>query len=175
MPHFEYKPAKFHFTEHQIRKIKHGEGVRVAHHQIGAGPHTLFLHPHMHHKLSLNHAKGMGMDLMVGPDELYHTVESGIAGTGIWDTIKAGFNKYVKPVLGGIGDAVAYANPELAPLREGIRGLTGVGLHKKYHKKHEHEHEYEHEHEHEHEHKHEHHKKKAHKKRVSKHGNGLFL
>lgn len=135
----EYKPAKFHFTEAQIHKIKHGHGVRVAHHQVGHGPHTLLLHPHQHHKLSMNHAKGKGMDLAIAPGELEATIESGIEGTGIWDSIKSGFNKYVKPVLSGVGDAIAYSNPELAPLREGIRGITGVGLHNKTHHKHEHE------------------------------------
>ncbi len=176
MPHFEYKPAKFHFTEPQIHKIRNGHSVRVAHHQVGKGPHTLFLHPHMHHKLSLNHAKGQGMDLMVGPDELEHTIDSGIQGTGIWDTLKSGFNKYVKPVISGVADAVAYSNPELAPLREGIRGFTGVGL--RHRKKHHHEeHEHHHHEENEHHHKeHEHHHKKHHKHaRVSKRGNGLYL
>ena len=180
----EYKPAKFHFTEAQIHKIKHGHGVRVAHHQIGKGPHTLFLHPMQHHKLSMNHAKGKGMDLAVTDGELEHTIESGIAGTGIWDTIKSGFNKYVKPVLSGVGDAIAYANPELAPLREGVRSITGVGL--KHHseglhhevegsKMHHAKHHNKHEHKHEHEHDHKEHHKKVHKKRITKHGNGLYL
>lgn len=187
----EYKPAKFHFTEAQIHKIKHRHGVRVAHHQIGKGPHTLFLHPHVHHKLSMNHAKGKGMDLAVTDGELAHTIESGIEGTGIWDSIKSGFNKYVKPVLSGVGDAIAYANPELAPLREGVRGLTGVGLkhsngfavgdlrsHAKHHAKKEHPHEHHYGNYDSEKHRNEEHhvmNKKAHKKRITKHGNGLYL
>jgi hypothetical protein len=166
MPHkIEYKPAKFHFTDKQIHKIKKREGVRVAHHQIGKGPHVLFLHPHQHHKLSMNHAKGKGMDLAVTDGELMHTIESGIAGTGIWDNIKSGLStawKYAKPVVSGIGDAIAYSNPELAGIREGVRNITGVGLKHKHHHK-----EYEHMLHHEHEH--------HHKKRVTKKGNGLYL
>jgi len=167
----EYKPAKFHFNETQLRKIASGHGVRVAHHQIGKGPHTLMLHPMQHHKLSMNHSKGKGMDLMITPGEMQSTVESGIEGTGIWDTIKDGLSsvwKYVKPVLSGVGDAIAYTNPELAPLREGVRGITGVGLHKhhKHHKHRSHSEEREMHHEA---------PKKHHRKRVSKHGNGLYL
>jgi hypothetical protein len=130
----DYKPAKFHFTDVQIHKIKHGHGVRVSHHQVGKGPHTLMLHPHQHHKLSMNHAKNKGMDLAITPGEMSATIESGIEGTGVWDSIKNGLStvwKYVKPVVSGIGDAIAYTNPELAPLREGVRSITGVGLKKK--------------------------------------------
>ena len=181
----EYKPAKFNFTEQQIHKIKHGHGVRVSHHQIGHGPHVLFLHPHQHHRLSLNHSKGKGMDLMITDGELAHTINSGVQGTGIWDSIKSGFNKYVKPVLSTIGDiganALSYTNPELAPVIQGVRGgvknLTGVGLkHHPHHNKH-HAHESR---EDMHEGKHMLHHEMKHmgrhkKKRITKHGNGLYL
>jgi len=185
--HSEYKPARFHFSEAQLHKIHKGHKVRLAHHQIGTGPHTLFLHPVQHHKVSMAHSKGKGVDIAVSDGELMHTIESGAQGTGIWDTIKSGFNKYVKPVLSGVGDAIAYANPELAPLREGVRGLTGVGLthhkhkvhHKKPHKKH-HKHAYESDtSSSESEYEHEHHrvskpKRKVHHKKT-KHGSGIYL
>jgi hypothetical protein len=145
----EYKPAKFHFEDVQIEKIKKGHPVRIKHHQIGKGPHTLLLHPLQHHKLSIAHSKGKGMVLHITDGELHHTKHSELEGTGIWNTIKSGFNKYVKPILSGVGDAIAYSNPELAPIREGIRGLTGVGL--------------------------EHNEHKHHKKRITKNGNGLYL
>ena len=163
----QYKPARFELSEHQIHKIKHGHKVRLAHHQIGKGPHTLFLHPLQHDKVATAHAKGKGVDLIVSDGEMEHTVHSGAEGTGIWDTIKSGFKKYVKPILGGIGDAIAYSNPELAPIREGVRSLTGVGLH---HPHHPHHMKAEH---------HAHHEahKKGHKKghKRMKHGNGLYL
>ncbi len=181
--HSHYKPARFHFTEAQIKKIHKGHKVRLGHHQIGKGPHTLFLHPVQHQKVSQAHAKGKGIDLSISDGELMHSINSGVEGTGIWDTIKSGFNKYVKPVLSGVGDAIAYANPELAPLREGVRGLTGVGLmhhhkkaHKKAHKKHKKHYESDSSSssESEEEHHHKKHRKKAHKKH-SKRGSGLYL
>ena len=82
------------------------------------------------------HAKGSGVDMIVSDGELMHSINSDMEGTGIWDSIKAGFNKYVKPVLSTVGDvaanALSYTNPELAPVIQGIRGgvrdLTGVGI-----------------------------------------------
>lgn len=131
-----YKPARFDLSDTQISKIHKGHKVRLAHKQIGKGPHTLFLHPLQHQKISMAHAKGSGVDMVVSDGELMHTINSGMDGTGIWDSIKAGFNKYVKPVLSTVGDvaanALSYTNPELAPVIQGIRGgvrdLTGVGL-----------------------------------------------
>lgn len=181
--HSHYKPARFHFTEPQIKKIHKGQKVRLGHHQIGTGPHILFLHPVQHQKVSQAHAKGKGVDISISDGELMHSIDSGVEGTGIWDTIKSGFNKYVKPVLSGVGDAIAYANPELAPLREGVRGLTGVGLmhhHKKARKKAPKKHKKHYESdsssssESEEEHHHKKHRKKAHKKH-SKRGSGLYL
>jgi len=131
-----YKPARFDLSDTQIDKIHKGHKVRLAHKQIGKGPHTLFLHPLQHQKISMAHAKGSGVDMIVSDGELMHSINSDMEGTGIWDSIKAGFNKYVKPVLSTVGDvaanALSFTNPELTPLiqgvREGVRGLTGVGL-----------------------------------------------
>lgn len=167
--HSKYEPAKFHFTEDQIRKIHKGHKVRLGHHQMGKGPHVLLLHPLQHQKLSMAHHKGKGSDLHVSDGELAATINSGLQGTGIWDTIKEGLSsvwKYVKPVLSGVGDAIAYSNPELMPLREGIRGVTGVGL--KKNKKHR---EYESDSDDDYERKPKHCKKKTTKKR----GSGLYL
>ena len=136
--HHSYKPAKFHFTDSQIQKIKKGHNkLRLAHNQIGKGPHTLMLHPMQHEKVSQAHRRGKGVDIIVSPGELHHSMHSGMHGTGIWDSIKNGLStvwQYAKPVLGAVGDAIAYSNPELAGLREGVRGLTGVGLKKHKHK-----------------------------------------
>lgn len=129
--HHPYKPARFHLTDTQIQKIKRGHNkLRLAHHQIGKGPHTLMLHPMQHEKVSQAHRRGKGVDIIVSPGELHHSMQGG----GIWDSIKSGLSsvwKYAKPILSGIGDAISYSNPELAPLRESVRGLTGVGLKKK--------------------------------------------
>jgi len=179
--HSKYEPAKFHFTEGQIKKIHKGHKVRLGHHQIGTGPHTLMLHPLQHKLISAAHHKGKGSDLHVSDGELAASINSGLHGTGIWDSIKNGLSsvwKYVKPALGAVGDAIAYSNPELAPLREGVRSITGVGIkHKKAHHKH-HKHKKHHEYdssseEEEYEHKHKHHKKKSHHKKS--HGGGLYL
>lgn len=181
--HHHYKPAKFHFSDAQLHKIKKGHKVRLQHHQIGEGPHTLFLHPMQHEKVSAAHRKGKGVDMIISEGEMHHTMESGAQGTGIWDTIKSGlstaWNKVGKPVLSGIGDAIAYSNPELAPIREGVRNLTGVGLHGKKHtaKKHHEMHHYDSsdsEMHHAHK-KHPAHKKHHKHKKHPKHGNGLYL
>ena len=154
MKHFEHKPAKFHFTEKQIEKIMRGHPVRVAAHQIGKGPHTLLLHPVQHHKISMAHAKGKGTELHVSPGEMRETIESGMEGTGIWDSIKNFFSKNgtaILDTLQTVGKAVA---PEFAPeidlARSAARTLTGKGLTHAHHTK-------------------------AKRPRVSKHGNGLYL
>ena len=80
---------------------------------------------------------------MVSDGELMHSINSDMEGTGVWDNVKAGFNKYVKPVLSTVGDHLAnslsYSNPSMAPLIQGIRGgvrdLTGVGVSGKKSKK----------------------------------------
>lgn len=135
--HHHYKPASFHFTEPQLHKLAHGHKVRVKHSQVGGGkPHTIMLHPVQHDKVLRAHRAGKGVDLVISDGEWHHTHHSGAQGTGIWDDIKSGFNKYVKPVLSTVGDTVAnslsYTNPEMAGLiqgvRKGVKDLTGVGM-----------------------------------------------
>jgi len=192
MRHFQYKPAKFHFTDHQVKKILNGQSVRLQHHQIGTGSHILLLHPVQHHKISKAHAKNSGSDLHVSNGELHATIHSGIAGTGFWDVLKDGaswlWNNVAKPVLGVAGDAGAselkniassvpivgqLAGPLIDKGREALKSTTGIGLHHKKGKKMHHPHK--HLHEHEHEHHMIHHNAKTPKKRIHKHGNGLYL
>lgn len=140
--HQTHHEVHMNIPHHKLKKLAHGHRIQLEHHELSHGPHHLVLHHETAKKLHTARASHKGM--RIGP--LTH--EEIHASGSLWDTIKTGFNKYVKPVLSGIGDAVAYANPELAPLREGVRNITGVGLkhHKKHHMHHEH-------HEHSHIHK----------------------
>lgn len=131
-----------HATHHEIhmniphdklKKLAHGHRIQLTHHEISHGPHHFTLHHETAKKIHSARVTHKGM--RIGP--LTH--EEIHASGSLWDSIKSGFNKYVKPVLSGVGDALAYANPELAPLREGVRSITGVGL-KKHHEHHAHVH-----------------------------------
>lgn len=183
--HHSYKPARFHFTPHQLHKVRKGHKVRLAHHQIGKGPHTLFLHPVQHHKVSLAHAKGKGVDLIVSDGELGHTIDSGAEGTGffgdLWDGVKkAGTWLKDSGVASAVADALqpvaaTVIGPKGAELaRKVLKGTTGVGLkqhHKKGQKKVVRKHIVEYETESEPEMHHKTHHKKTHRKV----GNGLYL
>ena len=129
----QHEPIHILLSKNQIHKIKRGEQIQIPHHNISHHQGFKFtkLHPENLAKLrkAYHHKKGVRLHLA------HHELE----GTGLWDDIKAVFNKYVKPVLSTVGDTVAnalsYTNPELAPVIQGIRGgiknVTGVGLHNK--------------------------------------------
>ena len=131
-----YKPAKLDLTTKQIQSMTKGKAVRLSHNQLGKGDKTILLHPENHIKLTKAYMSGKGCCLTIAPGEVMATQESQLEGSGFFDTLKAGFNKYVKPVLSTVGDvaanALSYTNPEMAPLIQGIRGgvrdLTGVGV-----------------------------------------------
>ncbi len=117
-------------TPYQVRKLRTGHQVSLTAKQLkgeaasGAVKHKLKVHHETHKRLMKAKRDNKGSRLQMGQHELQ---QSG----SLWDTIKSGLSsvwKYAKPVLSGIGDAVSYANPELVPLREGVRKLTGVGI-----------------------------------------------
>ena len=130
--HSSHHAVHLNLPHHKLKKLAHGHRVQLEHHELTHGKHHIMMHHLEHTKLLHSRKHGKGMRLGPLSHEEIH------ASGSLWDTIKTGFNKYVKPVLSGVGDAIAYANPELAPLREGVRSITGVGLthHKKHHKKH---------------------------------------
>ena len=131
-----YKPATVDFTTKQIEQMVKGKPVRLNHSQIGKGKQVILLHPENHIKLSKAYQAGRGCNIHIADGEIQATHNSSMDGTGFFDTLKEGFNKYVKPVLSTVGDvaanALSYTNPEMAPLIQGIRGgvrnLTGVGM-----------------------------------------------
>jgi len=185
--HHQYKAASFHFTPHQLHKVRKGHKIRLGHHQVGKGPHTLFLHPVQHHKVSLAHAKGKGVDLIVSDGELGHTIDSGVEGTGIWSDIGDAALKGLKWLGGQALDGIAQGtkgllgdstlgNKAVDFVRKGVKDATGVGLvkPKKAHRRVVHKKVVEYETESESEHpKHKVQHKKVHHK--SKRGNGLYL
>lgn len=123
--HATHKEVHMNIPSEKLKKLAKGHRIQLSHSEISHGPCHFTLHHETAKKLHSARACGKGM--RVGP--LTH--EEIHASGSLWDTIKTGFNKYVKPVLSGVGDAIAYANPELAPLREGVRNITGVGIAKK--------------------------------------------
>jgi len=130
MKHQTHHEVHMNIPHHKLKKLAHGHRIQLEHHELSHGPHHLMLHHETAKKLHTARASHKGM--RIGP--LTH--EEIHASGSLWDSIKSGFNKYIKPVLSGVGDAIAYANPELAPLREGVRSITGVGIKHKKHKKH---------------------------------------
>lgn len=123
----DLKEIDVSLSPYQVRKLRAGHQVSLSAKQLkgeaesGAIKHKLKVHHETYKRLMKAKRDGKGSRLQMGQHELQ---QSG----SLWDTIKAGFNTYVKPVLSGIGDAIAYSNPELAPIREGVRKLTGVGI-----------------------------------------------
>ena len=91
------------------------------------GSHEMLVHPENYKKIEAAKSKNKGVRLDITRGEIEHDLKHH-AGGSLWDFLKEKVWPVVKTVLGGVGDAIAYSNPELAPLREGIRGLTGVGL-----------------------------------------------
>lgn len=131
-----YTEFEVHITPAQARKLLKGKAIQLQPTQLqSVEPHTqthkLHLAPENHKRLFKAKRSGKGARLSLSRDELERS-------GALWDTIKAGFNKYVKPVLSTVGDVVAnslsYSNPELAPVfqgvRQGVRDLTGVGVSK---------------------------------------------
>jgi hypothetical protein len=106
----------------KLRKLAKGGRVQLSASEISSGPQCLTLHHETAKKLAS--ARHAGKGLRIGP----LTQEEMHASGSLWSSIKSGFNKYGKPILSGIGDAIAYSNPQLAGLREGVRTITGVGV-----------------------------------------------
>ncbi|CAK4734937.1 unnamed protein product [Aphanomyces euteiches] len=95
-----------------------------------SGETPVLMHPENVKKIQAAKKANKVVRLDITYPEIQHDILHH-AGGSIWDSIKQGLStvwSYVKPVVSGIGDAIAYSNPELAPLREGVRNLTGVGL-----------------------------------------------
>ncbi|KAH9100259.1 hypothetical protein LEN26_016015 [Aphanomyces euteiches] len=95
------------------------------------GSQPLLMHPENAKKIIAAQKANRGVRLDITHGEIHHDLSSRQGGS-IWESIKNGlstvWNTVGKPVLGAIGDAITYSNPELAPLREGVRSLVGVGF-----------------------------------------------
>ncbi|KAH9118364.1 hypothetical protein LEN26_012155 [Aphanomyces euteiches] len=91
----------------------------------------MLMHPENAKKVIAAQKANRGVRLDITHGEIDHDISSRQGGS-LWDSIKSGlstvWNTVGKLVLGAIGDAIAYSNPELAPIREGVRTLTGVGF-----------------------------------------------
>lgn len=133
--HALHQEVHMNIPHHKLHKLAHGHRVQLEHHELMHGPNHLILH-HLHHK-KIHHSRINHKGMRLGPLTEHEIMSSGSLKS-IWEGVKSGFNKYVKPVLSGVGDAIAYTNPELAPLRESVRKISGIGLHKKHAKGSEH-------------------------------------
>jgi len=97
------------------------------------GSKPMLVHPANYSKIVQAQKANKGARLDFTEGEIHHDL-SHHQGGSIWDSLRSGlstaWNSVIKPVLSGVGDAIAYSNPELAPIREGIRKLSGVGFQK---------------------------------------------
>lgn len=130
MKHAVHEQVHLNLEHHHLHKLAHGHRVQLEHHHLTGGRHHIVVHHETAKKIHAAHRAHKGV--RIGPLSHEEIMSSGSLKS-IWESVKSGFNKYVKPVLSGVGDALAYANPELAPLREGVRAISGVGI--KHHKK----------------------------------------
>lgn len=133
--HHQLVETDVYLSPAQVKKLANGHAVQLHANQLHhSEPHTkhhkIHLHHETHKKLARAHHARKGVRFSMSKHEVEHS-------GSLWDTIKTGFNKYVKPVLSTVGDVVAnslsYTNPELAPVfqgvRQGVKDLTGVGIH----------------------------------------------
>ena len=116
-------------SKKKLHKAMKGGTIMLTKDEV-SGETPVLLHPESVRKIQTAKKANKGVRLDITHGEIQHDLAHH-AGGSIWDSIKQGLStvwSYVKPVVSGIGDAIAYSNPELAPLREGVRNIVGVGL-----------------------------------------------
>ena len=132
---------KVDLTHEQGRKVLKGKPIRLAHHQIGKGKAHYF-HLENAQRLHKAHRNGKGTVLHMSHGEVLRTHQSNLPGSGfwgnVWDGVKSAANgvgnflkNNWKPIVGGVADGVAAAVPELQPVRDIAKSITGVGVPRK--------------------------------------------
>jgi hypothetical protein len=136
---FAYQPLKLDLNDQQIASILKGQEIRLKPSQIGHGK-TLLLHPSQIRLILKKIKKDKGViKLHISPAELISTAQSGLSDSlsgegfgdwlsGAWKWVKDNWQDTLKPIASTVADVVSAANPELMPLRVGLKSLTGVGL-----------------------------------------------
>jgi len=123
-----HDPIRLHITHSQLAKIRNGHPIQIPHAHIGHPQGAVFrhLHPETHKKLARAYHARKGARV--------HLTHAELEGTGFLDTIrKVGqfigqHANVLKPLATAALDAGAHFIPAAAPIREGIRKYTGVGI-----------------------------------------------
>ncbi|RLN94986.1 hypothetical protein DYB28_000612 [Aphanomyces astaci] len=128
-----YKKVKVgKITQAKLKRALKGGSLTLSAAEVGGDDHELLLHPSNAKLFEKAEKAKKGVRLNVARGEIDYDqkahADGDLAGGSIWSWLKEKAWPAVKTVLGGVGDAIAYTNPELAPLREGVRSLTGVGV-----------------------------------------------
>lgn len=121
-----YKPAKVNLTEAQAKKIIRQEPVRISAGQIGTGDKVILLHPENHLKLSKAKRAGKGAVLYMSAGEVLATVESDLAGSGIFGDIWKGLKSGYKWVKKNVVDSDLYQQSIKPLVRRGVKIAEGA-------------------------------------------------
>ena len=133
-----YKEFKVDLSHAQALKVLHGKPVRLAHSQLNKG-HAHYFGAETHKKLVKAFESGKGTTLHMTHGEVLRTHQSGLSGSGFWNTLWNGIKGAAgsvgtflknnwKPLATGALDGFAGAVPEAAPLRGLVQSVTGVGM-----------------------------------------------
>lgn len=122
----DYKPAKINITTAQAKKLVNQKSVLLKASQIGSGDTVILLHPENHAKLSKAKKAGKGATLYLSPGEILATVESNLAGSGIFQDIYKGLKSGYKFVKDNIIDTALYQGAIKPLVRQGVNTLAGM-------------------------------------------------
>jgi hypothetical protein len=123
-----HAPLNLRITPAQVRKIRSGHPIQIAHSSIAHPQGATFtkLHPETYKKLAKAHTARKGARV--------HLTEAELEGTGLMDVVRkigAFISKHkaiIKPIASAVLDVGATAYPAFAAPRAQIRQLTGVGV-----------------------------------------------
>jgi hypothetical protein len=115
----------------KLKKALNGGTINLTANEL-KGDQCMCVHPANAAKIVAAQKANKGVRLGFTHGEANHDIEyhGDKQGGSVWSWLKEKAWPVIKTVLSGVGDAIAYSNPTLAPLREGVRGLTGIGFKK---------------------------------------------
>jgi len=130
-----YKQVPIDITRDQLMKAFKMLPIQLSRAQVAGSGSKLFLHPENFKKIMASKMKGSGCRIQISPDAIKYDLET-MKGGSVWNFLKNTLWPVIKPAVSGVLDAavapVASAlgpyGVAVAPIRQGIRTLTGVGV-----------------------------------------------
>jgi hypothetical protein len=116
-------------SEAKLRKALKGGSLTLSSADLKPSDFNLLLHPENAKKVIAAQKANKGARLSIARGEIENDLNE-LQGGSLWSFLKDTVWPIAKKVIGVAADGVTYANPQLAPIREGVRSLTGVGLKK---------------------------------------------